>query len=49
MYVMNDVLNMLNKNYIFDKLENYIALGPSYNLPKIYGCCPSYILLKTNK
>ena len=22
------------KNYIYDILENYIALGPSYNLPK---------------
>ena len=30
--------------------ENYMALGPSYNLPNIYiACCPSYILSKNNK
>ena len=23
-----------------------MALGPSYNLPKIHGFCPSYILPK---
>ena len=25
------------KNYIIEKIENYMALGPSYNLPKIHG------------
>ena len=25
------------KKYIFENFENYIALGPSYNLPKIHG------------
>ena len=28
----------LNKKYIFEKkIENYKALGPSYNLQKIHG------------
>ena len=28
---------------------NYIVLGPSYNLQKIHGFCPSYVLPKKNK
>ena len=33
-----------------EKLENYIVLGPSYNLPNNYmAYCPSYILPKINK
>ena len=33
-----------------EKLENYITLGLSYNLPNIYmACCPSYILPKANE
>jgi len=37
----------LNKNYIFDKLENHMALGPSYKLSNNYmAFCPIYILPK---
>ena len=33
-----------------EKLENYIALGPSYNLPNNYmAYYPSYILPKINE
>ena len=33
-----------------EKLENYIVLGPSYNLPNNYmAYCPSYILPKMNE
>ena len=33
-----------------EKIENDIALGPSYNLPNNYMVyCPSYILLKINE
>ena len=34
------------ENYIFGRLKNYIALGPSYILPKYMAFCLSYILSK---
>ena len=41
-----ELFSSLIKNTYLEKLVNYIALGPSYNLLKYMAFCPSHILPK---